>query len=128
LDVVAVIDIRLCVNNFLDGKHCDLIQLWEFHVSATVFFSFEAMRQVTEAIRRKHLAPASVDIATTSNGCPSFVTEDVAASTQNQAFYATIRLKSAKGTTALHPTGEAWAPNRAGPESAPSKIQRQQIV
>jgi protocatechuate 3,4-dioxygenase beta subunit len=36
--------------------------------------------------------------------------------------------KSAKGTTALHQPGEAWATNRATPEAAPSKIQRQQIV
>jgi hypothetical protein len=37
--------------------------------------------------------------------------KDVAASTQNQAFNAIIRLKSARGTTALHQPSEAWVPN-----------------
>jgi hypothetical protein len=36
--------------------------------------------------------------------------------------------KSAKGTTALHPPGEASATKRATLEAAPSRIQRQQTT
>jgi hypothetical protein len=48
--------------------------------------------------------------------------KDVAANTQNQTFNAVFRLKSTKGTTALHQSGGALAPNRATPEGAPSKV------